>query len=74
MKLLRKIILFGLYLFFTTRISAQDSLNNTNTDFMNSNGKIYVVMAVVVVIVLGLFIYLFSIDRKISKLEKKEKS
>jgi len=74
MKLLRKIILFSLYLFFTTKIFAQDSLNNTNTDFMNSNGKIYVVMAVVVVIVLGLFIYLFSIDRKISKLEKKEKS
>lgn len=73
MKLLRKIILFSLYLFFATNISAQDSLNNTNTDFMNSNGKIYVVMAVVVVIVLGLFIYLFSIDRKISKLEKKEK-
>jgi CcmD family protein len=73
MKLLRKIILFSLYLFITTKILAQDSLNNTNTGFMNSNGKIYVVMAVVVVIVLGLFIYLFSIDRKISKLEKKEK-
>jgi CcmD family protein len=40
---------------------------------MNSNGKIYVVMAVVVVIVLGLFIYLFNIDRKITRLEKKEK-
>ena len=73
MKLLRKIILFSLYLFIATKILAQDSLNNTNTGFMNSNGKIYVVMAVVVVIVLGLFIYLFSIDRKISKLEKKEK-
>jgi CcmD family protein len=73
MKLLRKIIFFSLNLFFVTKISAQDSLNNANTDFMNSNGKIYVVMAVVVVIVLGLFIYLFSIDRKISKLEKKEK-
>jgi len=73
MKLLRKIILFSLYLFFATKISAQDSLNNTNTDFMNSNGKIYVVMAVVVVIVLGLFIYLFNIDRKITRLEKKEK-
>jgi len=36
---------------------------------MLSNGKIYVVMAVVVTIVVGLFIYLISIERKIKKLE-----
>lgn len=40
------------------------------TDLMNSNGKIYVVMAVVTVIVLGLFLYLVNLDRKIKKLEK----
>jgi uncharacterized membrane protein len=38
---------------------------------MYSNGKIYVVMAVVVTIVIGLFLYLLSLDRKISKMEKK---
>ncbi len=42
------------------------------TDFMNSNGKIFVVMAVVVIIVVGLFIYLINLDRKIKKLEKGE--
>ena len=42
------------------------------TDFMNSNGKIYVVMAVVVIIVIGLFVYLINLDRKIKKLEKGE--
>jgi CcmD family protein len=42
------------------------------TDFMNSNGKIFVVMAVVVVIVIGLFIYLINLDKKIKKLEKGE--
>jgi CcmD family protein len=42
------------------------------TDFMNSNGKIFVVMAVVVVIVIGLFAYLINLDRKIKKLEKAE--
>jgi CcmD family protein len=31
------------------------------------------VMAVVVVILLGLFIYLFSLDKKISKLEQNKK-
>lgn len=39
-------------------------------DIMRSNGKIYVVVAVVVTILLGLFIYLFSLDRKITKIEK----
>ncbi len=40
------------------------------TDVMRSNGKIYVVMAVAITIVVGLFAYVASIDRKISKLEK----
>jgi multisubunit Na+/H+ antiporter MnhB subunit len=40
-------------------------------DFMRSNGKIYVVVAIVVTIVIGLFIYLLNLDRKISKMEKK---
>ena len=39
-------------------------------DALRRNGKIYVVVAVVVTILLGLFIYLFRLDRKISKLEK----
>lgn len=42
------------------------------TDLMRSNGKIFVVMAVAIVIVLGLFIYLINLDRKIKKLEKGE--
>lgn len=42
-------------------------------NFMLSNGKIYVVAAVVVTIVTGLFIYLASLDRKISRLEKEQK-
>lgn len=52
---------------------AQQQTDSTNapTDFMNSNGKIYVVVAVVLVILIGLFIYLINLDNKISKLEKK---
>jgi CcmD family protein len=40
------------------------------TDFMRSNGKIYVVVAVVVIIVLGIFIYLLNLEKKIKKLER----
>ena len=49
-----------------------DHATEEPTDLMNSNGKIYVVMAVVVIIVLGLFLYLINLDRKMKKLEDKE--
>lgn len=39
---------------------------------MRSSGKIYVVVAVIGVIFLGLVMYLFSIDRRVKKLEKKD--
>ena len=39
-------------------------------DMMRSNGKIYVVVAVILTILVGLFIYVFLLDRKISRLEK----
>ncbi len=38
---------------------------------MRSEGKIYVVVAILVLIVVGLFVYLFTIDRKVSGLEKR---
>lgn len=38
-------------------------------DFMRSMGKMYVVVAVIVAIFIGIVIYLVSLDRKISKLE-----
>lgn len=40
---------------------------------MKSNGKIYVVVAVVLVILIGLFAYVWRLDRKISKLENNYK-
>jgi hypothetical protein len=51
---------------------AQDDSAKSSIDkIMRSNDKIYVVMAVGVVILLGLFLYLIRIDRKVSKLENK---
>jgi len=40
-------------------------------DVMRSNGKIYVVVACVVIILLGLLVYLFSLDKRLKKIEKK---
>jgi hypothetical protein len=54
--------------FITVFAQAQTPDNN---DVMRSNGKIYVVMAVVIIIMIGFFIYLINVDRKLTKLEKK---
>lgn len=37
---------------------------------MDSYGKIFVVVAVLALILVGIFVYLFFLDRKIGKLEK----
>jgi hypothetical protein len=42
-------------------------------DKMRSNGKIYVVVGVLVIILWGLFAYLKSIDIKIGRIEKEMK-
>ena len=39
-------------------------------DLMRSNGRIYVVVAVMVAILIGLLLYLVRLDRKIRRLEK----
>jgi CcmD family protein len=42
-------------------------------DTLRSNGKIYIVVAVVVTILLGLILYVIRLDRKISRMEKGSK-
>ncbi len=51
---------------------AQNNPTGTTDELMRSNGKIYVVVAVCLTILSGLFLYVFLIDRKISKLEKEK--
>lgn len=40
---------------------------------LRSSGKIYVVVIVLLVIFVGFMIYLFSIDRRVGKLEKQQR-
>ncbi|MFY8091521.1 MAG: CcmD family protein [Chitinophagaceae bacterium] len=48
-------------------------VENSTSDVMRSYGKIYVVMAVCLTILVGLIGYVIATDRKISKLEKEMK-
>ncbi|HQV01523.1 MAG: CcmD family protein [Bacteroidia bacterium] len=41
---------------------------------MRANGKIYVVVGVLAIIFLGIAIYLFGLDKKLTALEKKIKA
>jgi CcmD family protein len=43
-------------------------------DFMRSMGKMYVVVAVIVSIFLGIVVYLIYLDRKLTKLEDQIKN
>jgi len=52
---------------------AQENENAKEATGLRADGKIYVVILVVVTILLGLFLYVIRLDRKISKLEKNEK-
>lgn len=51
-------------------LSGQNDSPVEMADAMRESGKIYVVVGVLVIIFLGIAIYLFSIDRKVKKLEK----
>lgn len=72
MNILKKVTSLVLLMFMSLFAIAQNTAEQVNgdTDFMNSNGKIYVVVAVIVLIVIGLFLYLIFLDKKITKLEK----
>lgn len=43
-------------------------------DTMRSNGKIYVIVAIILIVLVGLIAYLFMLDRKVRKLEKRLKN
>jgi CcmD family protein len=66
-----KLILLMISL-FTSSISFAQAQQVEMADTMRSNGKIYIVVAVCLTILLGLFLYVFSIDRKISNIEKEQ--
>jgi len=51
---------------------AQNSDVPEMADVMRSEGKIYVVIATIVIVFTGLSIYLFTIDRRLRKIEKEK--
>ena len=69
MNVLKKIILLLVITTTSIVMFAQDKKVEM-ADRMRSNGRIYVVVAVVLTILTGLILYVVRLDRKMSKLEK----
>ncbi|WP_165585776.1 CcmD family protein [Pedobacter nototheniae] len=65
-----KKITFSLILMMATlQLFAQDN-GVEMADALRSNGKIYVVVICIVIILIGLILYLFSLDKRLKKIEK----
>jgi hypothetical protein len=69
---MKQLILFLSFLLLNVYVFAQGN-GVEMADTMRSNGKIYVVVAVILTIFAGIIIYLVRLDRKISRLERDEK-
>ena len=72
MKRIFSAIVFAFIALYANAQTAISTQNASNNDLMRSNGKILVVVAVVLIIMFGFFGYLISVDKKISKLEKEK--
>jgi CcmD family protein len=65
--MIKKLICLALLLIGCVSAFAQDV---EMADTMRSSGKIYVVVGTVAIVFVGLAIYLFTIDRRLTRLEK----
>ena len=69
---MKSISLLALLLLGCMAAFAQQNQPVEMADVMRSSGKIYVVIAVIAIIFIGLAIYLFAIDRRLKKIEKEK--
>lgn len=67
---MKKMMLMFILLMTTIISFAQEKVEMADT--MRSNGRIYVVVAVALTILIGLVLYMIRLDRKIAKLEKEK--
>jgi CcmD family protein len=65
---MKKIISFLVVLLTSFNLFAQEEVQMA--DQMRADGKIWVVVAVIAIVFVGIIVYLVLLDRKISKIEK----
>jgi CcmD family protein len=67
---MKKLTVLLLLLLSFSSVFAQADSSVEMADALRSSGKIYVVITTIAIIFVGLAIYLFSIDRRLKKIEK----
>jgi CcmD family protein len=70
MKVFVKTIFLFIFSLFANICSAQEV---EMADGMRAEGKIYVVVVIILVVLIGLFTYLFLLDRKLNKMDQQLK-
>ena len=71
---MKKIGSFLILFLFSMVTFGQDVQQVEMADLLHQSGKIYVVVAVLSIIFIGIVVYLILLDRKISKLEREIKN
>ncbi|MDB5000288.1 MAG: CcmD family protein [Mucilaginibacter sp.] len=69
---MKKLVLLTAMILCFFMVQAQPGQDVEMADVMRSSGKIYVVIGTIVIVFAGLAIYLFSIDRRLKKIEKEK--
>ncbi len=69
--MIRKLFVVITFLLINFLTQAQEATGTVDmADTMRSNGKIYVVVVVILTIFAGIIIYLIRLDRKMTRIEK----
>jgi uncharacterized membrane protein len=70
MKFILNFLTIALFSAYANILQAQSA--STKTDFFESTGKIYVVVAVLAVIFIGILFMMYSIEKRLAKIEKED--
>jgi len=71
MRKFKNVFFLSVWMFFSLLLQAQEGSGKSSFgNTMRSNGRIYVVVAVMLTILAGLILYVVRLDKKITKLEK----
>ena len=69
---MKKLVFLTIMLLSYIAVFSQQTQSVEMADAMRSSGKIYVVIATIVIIFAGLAVYLFMIDRRLKKIEREK--
>ena len=69
---MKKLTFLLLLLLSYTTLFAQADQSVEMADALRGSGKIYVVITTIAIVFIGLAIFLFSMDRRLSKIEKEK--